>query len=62
MCAYFPAYNVQQGLGPRSAVDCVLRLYVKSNACGIAQPRDLLAALEAFPPAWKMVTGAGACF
>ena len=52
-----------QGLGPRSAVDCALRLYVKRTAYRIAQPRDLLAALEAFfPTARKVLTAAGAHF
>jgi hypothetical protein len=61
--AYLQTYNVLEGLGPRSAVDCALRLYVKHNAYRIAQPRDLLAALEAFfPTARKTLTAAGARF
>ena len=59
--AHLQTYNVLQRLGPRSAVDCALRLYVKRTAYRIAQPPDLLAALEAFfPSARKMLTAAGA--
>jgi hypothetical protein len=61
--AYLQTYNVLQRLGPRPAVDCALRLYVKRNAYRIAQPRDLLAALEAFfPMARKVLTAAGGRF
>jgi hypothetical protein len=61
--AYLQTYNVLQRLAPRSAVDCALRLYVKRTAYRIAQPRDLLAALETFfPAARKILTAAGARF
>jgi hypothetical protein len=49
--AYLQTYRALLSLGPRSQVDCALRLYVLHNAYRIARPRDLLAALQSFFPA-----------
>jgi hypothetical protein len=48
--AYLQTYRALLSLGPKSEIDCALRLYVVSNAYRTARPRDLLAALQAFIP------------
>jgi hypothetical protein len=48
--AYLQTYRALLSLGPRSEVDCALRLYVVQNAYRIARPRDLLDALQTFFP------------
>ena len=48
--AYLQTYRALLSLGPRSDVDCALRLYVGRNAYRIARPRDLLDALQTFFP------------
>ena len=48
--AYLQTYRALLNLGPRSDVDCALRLYVVHNAYRIARPRDLLGALQTFFP------------
>jgi hypothetical protein len=48
--AYLQTYRALLSLGPRSQVDCALRLYVVDNAYRSAQPRDLLEALQPFFP------------
>lgn len=48
--AYLQTYRALLSLGPRSEVDCALRLYVVHNAYRIARPRDLLDALQTFIP------------
>ena len=48
--AYLQTYRALLNLGPRSEVDCALRLYVVHNAYRIARPRDLLGALQTFFP------------
>jgi hypothetical protein len=52
---YFAGVYVQgpqalASLGDQAFVDCALRRYVAANAYGIAQPRDLVSALEAELP------------
>ena len=50
-------------LGEPEAVDCALRLYAADNAYKIADPRDLLRALEVlFPDARQKLEGYGARF
>jgi hypothetical protein len=48
--AYDQGVQALASLGEPDAVDCALRLYVRDNAYRIADPRDLLRALEAFFP------------
>jgi hypothetical protein len=61
--AYLQAYRALLSLGPRSEVDCALRLYVVHNAYRIAQPRDLLDALQTFfPDAEQKLEAYGAHF
>jgi hypothetical protein len=48
--AYLQTYRALLSLGPRSQIDCALRLYVLHNAYHIAQPIDLLDALQSFFP------------
>ena len=47
---YLQTYRALLELGPRSEVDCALRLYVLHNAYETAQPDDLLRALQTFFP------------
>jgi len=61
--AYLQTYRALLSLGPRSQVDCALRLYVLHNAYRIARPRDLLAALQTFfPDAEQKLEAYGAHF
>jgi hypothetical protein len=48
--AYLQTYRALLSLGPRTRVDCALRLYVLHTAYRIAHPRDLLVALQTFFP------------
>lgn len=45
---YLQTYRALLSLGPRSELDCALRLYVVRNAYRIARPRELLDALQTF--------------
>jgi hypothetical protein len=61
--AYLQTYRALLSLGPRTQVDCALRLYVLHNAYRIARPRDLLAALQTFfPDAEQKLEAYGAHF
>jgi peptidase M1-like protein len=61
--AYLQTYRALLGLGPRSEIDCALRLYVVRNAYRVARPSDLLSALQAFfPDAKSKLEVAGAHF
>jgi Peptidase family M1 domain len=60
---YLQTYRALLSLGPRSQVDCALRLYVLHNAYRIARPRDLLDALQTFfPDARQKLEAYGAQF
>jgi hypothetical protein len=59
--AYLQTYRALLSLGPRSQVDCALRLYVLHNAYRIARPGDLLDALQSvFPDAEQKLETYGA--
>jgi hypothetical protein len=61
--AYLQTYRALLSLGPRSELNCALRLYVVHNAYRIARPRDLLDALRAFiPDAQQKLEAYGAHF
>jgi hypothetical protein len=61
--AYLQSYRALLSLGPRSQVDCALRRYVRDQAFRVAQPRDLLLALQAFfPDAERRLEDFGATF
>ncbi len=61
--AYLQTYRALLSLGPRSQVDCALRLYVLHNAYRIARPGDLLDALQSFfPDAEQKLEAYGAHF
>jgi len=61
--AYLQTYRALLSLGPRPQVDCALRLYAARNAYRIAQPRDLLDALQTFfPDAEQKLKAYGARF
>jgi hypothetical protein len=61
--AYLQTYRALLSLGPRSQVDCALRRYVLDNAYRVAQPRDLLGALQrSFPDAEQELEAYGAHF
>jgi hypothetical protein len=60
---YLQTYRALLSLGPRSQVDCALRLYVLHNAYRVARPRDLLNALQSlFPDAKQELHAYGAHF
>jgi hypothetical protein len=60
---YLQTYRALLSLGPRSQVDCALRLYVLHNAYRITRPRDLLDALQTFfPDAERKLEAYGARF
>ena len=48
--AYLQTYRALLSLGPRSEIDCALRLYVVRSAYGVARPRDLGDALQTIIP------------
>ena len=61
--AYLQTYRALLSLGPRSQVDCALRLYVLHNAYRVARPRDLLDAVQSlFPHAKQQLEAYGAHF
>jgi Peptidase family M1 domain len=60
---YTQGVQALASLGGPEAVDCALRLYATDNAYEIAEPRDLLRALEAFfPDARQKLEAYGARF
>jgi peptidase M1-like protein len=60
---YLQTYRALLSLGPRSQVDCALRLYVLHSAYRTARPRDLLDALRTFfPDAEQKLESYGARF
>ena len=60
---YLQTYRAFLSLGPRSQVDCALRLYAAHNAYRIAHPRDLLEAFQTFfPDAEQTLAAYGAHF
>jgi hypothetical protein len=60
---YLQTYRALLSLGPRSQVNCALRLYVLHEAYRIAKPRDLLdALLPFFPDAQQKLEAHGAHF
>ena len=60
---YLQTYRALLSLGPRSRVDCALRLYILHNAYRTARPRDLLDALQTFfPDAEQSLISYGAHF
>jgi len=60
---YLQTYRALLSIGPRSQVDCALRLYVLRNAYRVARPRDLLDALQGFfPDAEQKLEAHGAHF
>ena len=61
--AYLQSSRALLSLGPRSQVDCAIRLYVIDNAYRIARPHDLLDALQTFfPDAEQKLEAYGAHF
>jgi hypothetical protein len=60
---YLQSYRALLSLGPRSEVDCALRRYVRDQSYRVAQPQDLLLALQAFfPDAERRLQDFGATF
>jgi hypothetical protein len=60
---HLQTYRALLSLGPRSQMDCALRLYVLHTAYRVARPRDLLDALQTFfPDAEQKLEADGAHF